>query len=71
MDEEIRKYKNRISELIQQKAKTEIIEIQVDKPETLSKIKDLEEKLEMKTSEIISWNGFNKFCQFLFRKIIY
>lgn len=51
MDEEIRKYKNRISELIQQKAKTEIIEIQVDKPETLSKIKDLEEKLEMKTSE--------------------
>lgn len=51
MDEEIRKYKNRISELIQQKAKTEIIEIQVDKPETLSKIKELEEKLEKKTSE--------------------
>ena len=51
MDEEIHKYKNRISELIQQKVKTETIEIQVDKPETLTKIKDLEEKLEKKTIE--------------------
>lgn len=51
MDEEIHKYKNRISELIQQKVKTETIEIQVDKPETLTKIKDLEEKLDKKTKE--------------------
>lgn len=51
MDEEIQKYKNRISELVQQKVKTETVEIQVDKPETLNKIKDLEEKLEKKTKE--------------------
>lgn len=51
MDEEIQKYKNRISELVQEKTKTETIEIQVDKPETLSKIKDLEEKLDKKTKE--------------------
>lgn len=51
MDEEIQKYKKRISELVQQKTKTETIEIQVDKPETLSKIKDLEEKLDKKTKE--------------------
>lgn len=51
MDEEIQKYKNRISELIQQKTKTETIEIQVDKPETLTKIKNLEEKLDKKTKE--------------------
>lgn len=51
MDEEIQKYKNRISELVQQKTKTETIEIQVDKPETLTKIKDLEEKLDRKTKE--------------------
>ena len=51
MDEEIQKYKNRISELVQQKTKTETVEIQVDKPETLTKIKSLEEKLEKKTKE--------------------
>ena len=51
MDEEIQKYKNRISELVQQKIKTETVEIQVDKPETLTKIKDLEEKLDKKTKE--------------------
>ncbi len=51
MDEEIQKYKNRISELVQQKTKTETVEIQVDKPETLTKIKDLEEKLDKKTKE--------------------
>lgn len=51
MDEEIQKYKNRISELVQQKVKTETVEIQVDKPETLTKIKDLEKKLEKKTIE--------------------
>lgn len=51
MDEEIQKYKNRISELIQQKTKTETVEVQVDKPETLTKIKDLEEKLKKKTKE--------------------
>lgn len=51
MDEEIQKYKNRISELVQQKTKTETVEIQVDKPETLTKIKNLEEKLAEKTKE--------------------
>ena len=51
MDEEIQKYKNRISELIQQKTKTETVEVQVDKPETLTKIRDLEEKLKKKTKE--------------------
>lgn len=51
MDQEIQKYKNRISELIQQGTKTETVEIQVDKPETLNKIKNLEEKLDMKTKE--------------------
>ena len=42
MDEEIQKYKNRISELVQQKVKTETVEIQVDKPETFKKIKYIE-----------------------------
>lgn len=51
MDEEIQKYKNRISELIQQGTKTEIVTQEVDKPETLNKIKDLEEKLDQKTKE--------------------
>lgn len=51
MDEEIQKYKNRISELIQQGTKTEIVTQEVDKPETLNKIKDLEEKLSQKTKE--------------------
>ena len=51
MDEEIQKYKNRISELIQQGTKTEIVTQEVDKPETLNKIKDLEEKLDKKTKE--------------------
>lgn len=51
MDEEIKKYKKRISELIQKGTKTEIITQEVDKPETLRKIKDLEEKLDKKTKE--------------------
>lgn len=51
MDEEIQKYKNRISELIQQGTKTEIVTQEVDRPETLNKIKDLEEKLNKKTQE--------------------
>lgn len=51
MDEEIQKYKKRISELIQQGTKTEIVTQEVDKPETLNKIKDLEEKLSQKTKE--------------------
>ena len=51
MDEEIQKYKNRISELIQQGTKTEIVTQEVDKPETLNKIKELEEKLDKKTKE--------------------
>ena len=51
MDEEIQKYKNRISELIQQGTKTEIVTQEVDKPETLNKIKYLEEKLDKKTKE--------------------
>lgn len=51
MNEEIQKYKNRISELIQQGTKTEIITHEVDKPETLNKIKFLEEKLDKATEE--------------------
>ena len=51
MDEEIQKYKNRISELIQQGTKTKTVEVQVDKPETLNKIKSLEDKLDKKTKE--------------------
>lgn len=51
MDSEIQKYKNRISELVQQGTKTETVEIQKDKPETINKIKDLEEKLNKKTLE--------------------
>lgn len=51
MDEEIQKYKTRISELIQQGTKTEIVTQVVDTPETLNKIKDLEEKLDKKTKE--------------------
>lgn len=51
MDDEIKKYKNRISELIQQGTKTETIEVQVDKPETLSKIRELETQLNKKTEE--------------------
>lgn len=51
MDEEIQKYKNRISELVQQGTKTEIITYEVDKPETLNKIKILEDKLDKKTKE--------------------
>lgn len=51
MDEKIQKYKNRISELIQQGTKTEIVTKEVDTPETLNKIKDLEEKLDKKTKE--------------------
>ncbi|WP_143322620.1 ParB N-terminal domain-containing protein [Clostridium sp. HBUAS56010] len=51
MDEEIQKYKNRISELIQNGTKIETVEIHVDKPETLDKIKSLEEKLDVKSKE--------------------
>jgi hypothetical protein len=51
MDEEIQKYKNRISELIQEGVKTEVVTKEVDKPETLSKIRSLEEKLDKKTKE--------------------
>ena len=51
MDEEIQKYKNRISELIQQGTKTEIVTQEVDRPETLNKIKDLEKKLNKKIQE--------------------
>lgn len=51
MDEEIQKYKNRISELIQQGTKTKTVEVQVDKPETLNKIKNLEDRLDKKTKE--------------------
>lgn len=51
MDEEIQKYKVRISELIQQGTKTEIVTQQVDNPETLNRIKILEEKLDKKTKE--------------------
>ena len=51
MDEEIQKYKNRISELIQQGTKTKTVEVQVDKPETLNKIKSLEDKLDKKIKE--------------------
>lgn len=51
MDNEIQKYKNRISELIQQGTKIERIEVQVDKPETINKIKDLEAKLDIKSKE--------------------
>ena len=51
MDEEIQKYKNRISELIQQGTKTKTVEVQVDKPETINKIKILEDKLDKKIKE--------------------
>lgn len=51
MDEEIQKYKNRISELVQQGTKTKTVEVQVDKPETLNKIKSLEDRLDKKTKE--------------------
>ena len=51
MDAEIQKYKNRISELVQRGTKSTIVEIQVDKPETISKIRDLEKKLNKKTEE--------------------
>jgi len=51
MDEEIQKYKNRISELVQKGTKIETVQIQVDKPETLNKIKNLEDRLDKKTKE--------------------
>lgn len=51
MDDEIQKYKNRISQLIQQGTKTEIITKEVDKPETLNKIKNLEMQLDEKIKE--------------------
>jgi hypothetical protein len=51
MDEEIQKYKNRISELIQQGTKTEIVTKEVDSEETLNKLEDLKKELNKKTEE--------------------
>lgn len=51
MDEEIQKYKNRISELIQQGTKTEIVTKEVDSEETLNKLEDLKKELNKKTKE--------------------
>lgn len=47
--EEQQRLKNRISELVQQGTKTEIVTQEVDKPETLSLIKDLQNQLQEKT----------------------
>lgn len=51
MDEEIQKYKNRISELIQQGTKTEIVTKEVDSEETLIKLENLKKELNKKTAE--------------------
>ena len=51
MDEEIQKYKNRISELIQQGTKTEIVTKEVDSEETLNKLENLKKELNKKTEE--------------------
>lgn len=51
MDDEIKKYKNKISELIQKSVKTEIVTKEVDKPETLQKIKTLQNELDKKIKE--------------------
>lgn len=51
MDEEIQKYKNRISELIQQGTKTEIVTKEVDSEETLIKLENLKKELNKKTVE--------------------
>lgn len=51
MDEEIQKYKNRISELIQQGTKTEIVTKEVDTEETLIKLENLKKELNKKTVE--------------------
>ena len=51
MDEEIQKYKNRISELIQQGTKTEIVTKEVDSEETLNKLQNLKKELDKKTEE--------------------
>ena len=51
MDEEIQKYKNRISELIQQGTKTEIVTKEVDSEETLNKLENLKKELDKKTEE--------------------
>nr|DAP89357.1 MAG TPA: chromosome partitioning protein [Caudoviricetes sp.] len=51
MDEEIQKYKNRISELIQQGTKTEIVTKEVDTEETLIKLENLKKELNKKTAE--------------------
>ena len=51
MDEEIQKYKNRISELIQQKTKTEIITQEVDRPETLKELERLRQQLAENTAK--------------------
>lgn len=54
MDEAARQYKLRISELVQQGTKTEIVTKEVDRLETLDKIKTLQEKLDEKTKENIN-----------------
>ena len=51
MDEEIQKYKHRISELIQQGTKTEIVTKEVDSEETLNKLENLKKELNKKTEE--------------------
>lgn len=51
MDEEIQKYKNRISELIQQKTKTEIITQEVDRPETIRELEKLRQQLAENTAK--------------------
>ena len=57
MDEAARQYKLRISELVQQGTKTEIVTKEIDRPETLDKIKTLQEKLEEKTKENINMSA--------------
>lgn len=57
MDEAMKQYKLRISELIQQGTKTEIVTKEVDRPETLNKIKTLQEKLDEKTKENINMSA--------------
>lgn len=51
MDTEIQKYKNKISELVQQGTKTEIVINQVDKPETLAEVSNLRKQLEEKNKK--------------------
>lgn len=57
MDEATKQYKLRISELVQQGTKTEVVTKEVDCPETLDKIKTLQEKLDEKTKENINMSA--------------